>query len=435
MKKVALHTLGCKVNFAETAQIKDKFEQMGYEFTESGMPADIILINTCSVTNNADVEARKLIRRVKRESPDAFLGVFGCYAQLKPQELAAIEGVDAVFGQREKFRIPSLINDMLGGEKTQVNVSCIDDLPFDAAVTNDNDLRTRAFFKMQDGCNYFCSFCTIPFARGNSRSMEFKKIPLQIEKIIDSGYKEVVISGINLGDYQVPTGEKFQDVVAMLDKMDIDLRIRISSIEPNLLTDNILDTVSKSKVFCPHFHIPLQSGSSEILRKMKRRYKADFYKDLIFKIKDKIPNCGIGVDVIVGFPGETEDYFKQTYDLLKEIPVSYLHVFTYSERDNTPAANYDGSIPINIRKDRTRLLRELSIEKQKKFYLEQIGTERIVIPETYLPDEGMWKSWSENYVRVKFSAPKDIEKSFYKVRITSAIGEYTYGELIDSDKY
>jgi threonylcarbamoyladenosine tRNA methylthiotransferase MtaB len=433
MKKVALHTLGCKVNFAETAQIKDKFEQMGYEFTESDSKADIILINTCSVTNNADVEARKLIRRVKRESPDSFLGIFGCYAQLKPQELAAMDGVDAVFGQREKFRIPTLVNDMLGGERTQVNVSCIDDLPFDGAVTTDNELRTRAFFKMQDGCNYFCSFCTIPFARGSSRSMEFKKIPTQIEKIVESGYKEVVISGINLGDYQVPTGEKFQDVVDMLDKMKIDLRVRISSIEPNLLTDHILETVANSKILCPHFHIPLQSGSSEILRKMKRRYKADFYRGLVVKIKTKIPLCGIGVDVIVGFPGESEEYFMHTYDLLKELPISYIHAFTYSERDNTPAASYEGSVPISVRKERTRILRELSSSKQKKFYLEQIGSQRIVIPETYLPDEGMWKSWSENYVRVKFEAPADIAKKFYKVRITSAAGEYAYGEIIDSN--
>lgn len=430
MKKVALHTLGCKVNFAETAELKDKFEQMGYETGEFGTANDIVLINTCSVTNNADVEARKLIRRLKRQSPTAFIGVMGCYAQLKPQEVAAIEGVDAVFGQREKFRIPSLINDMLGGEKTQVNVSCIDDLPFDGAVTSDNDLRTRAFFKMQDGCNYFCSFCTIPYARGESRSMEFQRIPLHIEKIIESGYKEVVISGINLGDYQAPTGEKFKDVVAMLDKMKMDLRIRISSIEPNLLNDDILNTVAQSNIFVPHFHIPLQSGSSEILRKMKRRYKAEFYRDLIYKIKEKIPHCGIGVDVIVGFPGETDELFQKTYDLLSELPVSYLHAFTYSERDNTPAANYEGVVPVNIRKERTRKLRELSQVKQRKFYLEQLGSIRKVIPETYLPEEGMWKSWSENYVRIKFSAPEDIKRDFYNVRITSAIGDFAYGELI-----
>ena len=429
--KVALHTLGCKVNFAETAQLRDKFEDMGYEVTDFGNKADIILINTCSVTNNADVEARKLIRRAKRQSPDAFLGVMGCYAQLKPQEVASITGVDGVFGQREKFRVPSLIHDMLGGEQTQVNVSCIDDLPFDGAVTTDNELRTRAFFKMQDGCNYFCTFCTIPYARGGSRSMEIEKIPEHINKIIESGYKEVVISGINLGDYTAPTGEKFKDVVRLIDSMNIDLRVRISSIEPNLLNDDILNTVTDSKIFCPHFHIPLQSGSPEILKKMRRRYKVEFYHDLIYKIKDKIPDCGIGVDVIVGFPGETEEHFRHTYDLLAELPVTYLHAFTYSERDNTPAASLPDSVPVNIRKERTRALRELSKIKQKNFYLSQIGKILTVIPETYIADEGMWKSWSENYVRVKFEADENIARGFHRVKITSAAGEYAYGEIVD----
>lgn len=432
MKTISLHTLGCKVNFAETAQLKDKFESMGYKITDFGNKSDIVLINTCSVTNNADVEARKLIRRIKREQPQSFLGVMGCYAQLKPEEVAAIEGVDAVFGQREKFRVPLLLNDMLGAEKTQVNVSCIDELPFDAAITTDNELRTRAFFKMQDGCNYFCSFCTIPFARGNSRSMEFDRIPFHINKIIEAGYKEVVISGINLGDYSAPSGEKFKDVVNMIDMMDVDLRVRISSIEPNLLNDDILHTVKNSKIFCPHFHIPLQSGSPEILRKMKRRYKSDYYKSLIYKIKDNMPDCGIGVDVIVGFPGETDEHFMQTYRLLEELPVSYLHVFTYSERDNTPAVNYPGKIPVNIRKERTAKLRELSALKQKKFYMSQIGKIKTVIPETYLPDEGVWKCWSENYVRVKFHAPADLKKGFHKIKIDTVSGEFAYGEAINS---
>jgi threonylcarbamoyladenosine tRNA methylthiotransferase MtaB len=419
------------VNYAETAALKDKFEEMGYSIAEFGKDTDIILINTCSVTNNADVEARKLIRRAKRQSPNAFLGVMGCYAQLKPKEVASIEGVDAVFGQREKFRIPTLVHDMLGGEKTQVNVSCIDDLPFDGAVTTDNEMRTRAFFKLQDGCNYFCSFCTIPYARGDSRSMDFGRIKGQIEKIIESGYKEVVISGINLGDYKSPTGEKFKDVVSLIESIDMDLRVRISSIEPNLLNDEILEKVTNSKGnLCPHFHIPLQSGSSEILRKMKRRYKADFYKDLIYKVKEKIPHCGIGVDVIVGFPGETEENFMETYNLLQLLPISYLHVFTYSERDNTPAATYPNPVPIIIRKERTNKLRELSVIKQRKFYLDQLGAVRTIVPETFNQDEGMWKSWSENYVRVKFAAPADLKREFYKVRITSAVGEFAYGELI-----
>lgn len=429
--RVSLHTLGCKVNYAETAAIKDKFEEMGYSITEFGNDTDVILINTCSVTNNADIEARKIIRRAKRKSPNAFLAVFGCYAQLKPQEVASIEGVDAVFGQREKFRVPTLVHNMLGGEKTQINVSCIDDLPFDAAVTTDNDMRTRAFFKIQDGCNYFCTFCTIPYARGESRSMDFNRISGHIEKIIQSGYKEVVISGINLGDYKSKSGENFTDVVRLIESLDIDLRTRISSIEPNLLNDEILELVANSKGnLCPHFHIPLQSGSSEILRKMKRRYKSDQYEDLIYKIKNKIENCGIGVDVIVGFPGETDEHFLETYNLLNNLPISYLHVFTYSERDNTPAVNYINPVPVNIRKERTQKLRELSIAKQRKFYLEQVGKVLTVIPETYIQEEGMWKGWSENYVKVKFVADQEIERKFYRTKINSAIGEYVYGELI-----
>lgn len=429
--RVSLHTLGCKVNYAETAVLKDKFEELGYSITEFGKESDIIVINTCSVTNNADVEARKLIRRAKRQSPNAFLGVMGCYAQLKPKEVAAIDGVDAVFGQREKFRVPTLIHDILGGEKTQVNVSCIDDLPFDAAVTTDNEMRTRAFFKVQDGCNYFCTFCTIPHARGNSRSMDFDRIIPNIEKIIESGYKEVVMSGINLGDYKAKTGERFKDVVNLIDSKEMDLRIRISSIEPNLLNNEILDTVANSKGnLCPHFHIPLQSGSPEILKKMRRRYKADYYAELINNIKSKIPHCGIGVDVIVGFPGETDEHFLETYSLLESLPVSYLHVFTYSERDNTPAVEYPNPVPVNIRKERTQLLRDLSVKKQKAFYGQQLGRVLTVIPETYNSEDNTWKSWSENYVRVKFSATSNLKKDFHKVRITSTLGDYVLGELI-----
>jgi threonylcarbamoyladenosine tRNA methylthiotransferase MtaB len=428
--KVALHTLGCKVNYAETAAIKDKFEQLGYSLTEFGTTADIILINTCSVTNNADVEARKLIRRAKRQSPNAFLGVMGCYAQLKPEEVSQIEGVDAVFGQREKFRVPSLVHQLIGKEQTQVNVSCIEDLPFDVALTTDNELRTRAFLKLQDGCDYFCTFCTIPYARGSSRSIPFNLIPEQINKIVASGYKEVVISGINLGDYSTPDGKTFADVVELMDAMKPDLRIRISSIEPNLLNDRILRAVAASDVFCPHFHIPLQSGSPDILKKMKRRYKASFYKDLIYKIKENIPNCGLGIDVIVGFPGESEEHFRETYDLLDELPASYFHVFTYSERDNTPAATYDGIVPVHIRKERTNLLRELSQAKQRSFYAGRVGKIATVIPESYDKSTKTWKSWSENYVRVKFEGDENLAKSFVKVMVESVHGDYAFGSVI-----
>jgi threonylcarbamoyladenosine tRNA methylthiotransferase MtaB len=428
--RVSLHTLGCKVNYAETAQLKEKFEQLGYTIANFGDESEVVVINTCSVTNHADIEARKIIRRAKRISPNSYLAVLGCYAQLKPVEIASISGVDGVFGQKDKFKVPNLIHDILGGEKTQVSVSCIEDLPFDAALTTDNEMRTRAFLKMQDGCNYFCSFCTIPYARGNSRSMAFEQIPSHINKIIESGYKEVVISGINLGDYKTKEGKTFTDVVKFLDSMDMDLRVRISSIEPNLLNSQIIDIVSNSNVFCPHFHIPLQSGSPEILKKMKRRYKTTYYQDLIHRIKDKIPNCSIGIDVIEGFPGETESHFQETFNFIKDLPASYLHVFTYSERDNTPAASYDEVVPVNIRKERTNILRNLSLEKLNKFYKLQIGAVRTVIPETYIENEGAWTGWTENYVRVKFKADSSLPKDFIKIKITESDDGYVKGEIV-----
>jgi len=430
MMKVSLHTLGCKVNYAETAQLISKFEELGYEITEFGNDSDIIIINTCSVTNNADIEARKIIRRAKRNSPNAFLGVMGCYAQLKPQEVAQIQGVDGVFGQREKFRIPSIIHNYLNGEKTQVNVSCIEDLPFETALTTDNELRTRAFLKIQDGCNYFCSFCTIPYARGRSRSIDFSLLPKQFEKIVQSGYKEVVISGINLGDYKSKNGENFIDVVRLISQLNYDLRVRISSIEPNLLNDDIIDIVANSPNFCKHFHIPLQSGSAEILRKMKRRYKPEYYYNLIEKINKKIPNCGIGIDVIVGFPGETEEKFMETYEFLEKLSFSYLHVFTYSERDNTPAVKYPNPVPINERKKRTNILRNLSLSKKKQFNSKQIGKTLVVIPETYDNSNNTWKSWSDNYVRVKFNASVNLNKEFYSIYIENAEDEFVNGKLI-----
>jgi threonylcarbamoyladenosine tRNA methylthiotransferase MtaB len=354
----------------------------------------------------------------------------GCYAQLKPEEVSSIEGVDAVFGQDEKYNIPNLINNIIDGEKSQVNVSCIDDLLFHEATTYDNESRTRAFLKLQDGCDYHCTFCTIPFARGRSRSMPFDKIPQQFKKVAEGGYKEAVISGINLGDYKVPTGENFTDVVKLIDSSKYDLRIRISSIEPNLLTDDIINVVANENKFVPHFHIPLQSGSPEILKKMKRRYKVDYYRELIHKIKTKIPHCAIGVDVIVGFPGETDQHYRQTYDLLEELPVSYLHVFTYSERELTPAAKYSNPVPERIRKERTIELRELSEKKKHDFYASQIGSIKKVIPESIDEKTGRWKGWTENYIRVLLDAPEDIDKLPKKVILNELIDDYVYAELI-----
>lgn len=422
--KISFHTLGCKVNYAETQQIQEKFEKMGYEVTEFGSPSDVILINTCTVTNNADSEAGKLIRRARRNSPNAFLGVFGCFAQLKPEEILSNLPVDAVFGQKEKFHIPTLVNEMLNGVANQNNVSCIDELKFDAALTSDNSERTRAFLKMQDGCNYKCTFCTIPLARGRSRSMPMEEIPDYFYKIVENGYKEVVISGINLGDYKTDDGKKFIDAVKVIDNLNLDLRVRISSIEPNLLTDEILEVTANSNMFCPHFHIPLQSGSNEILRKMKRRYTADFYADLVHKIKDRIPNCGIGVDVISGFPGETIEHFNETKSFLQSLPITYLHTFTYSERADTPAIHFDGKVPVNIRKQRTKELRLLSDSKRIEFMKSQIGNTFTVIPESKEENSNIWHGWTENYIRVHFPSNEDIFSKFIKVRIESANNDF-----------
>ncbi len=428
--KISFHTLGCKVNYAETQQIQEKFELMGYEVTEFGSPSDIVLINTCTVTNNADSEAGKLIRRARRVSPNAFLGVFGCFAQLKPEEILQNLPVDAVFGQKEKFKIPDLVTEMMNGNATQNNVSCIDDLKFDAALTSDNSERTRAFLKMQDGCNYNCTFCTIPLARGNSRSMAYEDISDYFHKIVKNGYKEVVISGINLGDYKTREGKRFVDVVKLIDKLDLDLRVRISSIEPNLLTDEIIEIVAESKIFCPHFHIPLQSGSDEILKKMKRRYNSNFYSDLIYKIKAKIPQCGIGVDVISGFPGESSSHYDETYNFISKLPVTYLHTFTYSERADTPAIDFPDSVPMKIRKQRTKDLRILSDNKRIEFMKNELSQIRTVIPESKIENTNIWRGWTENYIRVHFESEDDVFSKFKKVKLNTFNNENAIGELI-----
>ncbi len=428
--KISFHTLGCKVNYAETQQIQEKFELMGYEVTEFGSPSDVVLINTCTVTNNADTEAGKLIRRARRVSPNAFLGVFGCFAQLKPEDILNNLPVDAVFGQKEKFKIPDLVHEMLNGNATQNNVSCIDDLKFDAALTSDNSERTRAFLKMQDGCNYKCTFCTIPLARGSSRSMPFEEISDYFYKIVGNGYKEVVISGINLGDYKTKDGKRFVDVVKLIDSLNLDLRVRISSIEPNLLTEEIIDIVSKSSIFCPHFHIPLQSGSDEILKKMKRRYTSNFYGELIQKITEKIPNCGIGVDVISGFPGETTANFEETFNFLSNLPITYLHTFTYSERADTPAVDFPDSVPMKIRKQRTKELRLLSDRKRVEFMKAQIGQSKIVIPESKVDGTNIWRGWTENYVRVHFESERDIFSQFINVKLNNFNSDNSIGEMI-----
>jgi threonylcarbamoyladenosine tRNA methylthiotransferase MtaB len=434
---VAFYTLGCKLNYAETSQLQHIFEQAGHAVVPFGTAADAVIINTCTVTENADRECRQIVRRALRMSPNAFVGVTGCYAQLQPEEIASIEGVDAVFGAKEKFRIPDLVGSFQKFDTPQCFVSELDNsIEFVEAHSAEHDSRTRAFLKLQDGCNYKCSFCTIPLARGKSRSMDFSWIPSKIRDLERAGYHEVVLSGINLGDYKAASGERFEDVVRLIDQMQPKLRVRISSIEPNLLTQNILDTVAASQVFCPSFHIPLQSGSPEILRLMRRRYKAEHYADLVGRIKSAMPDAAIGVDVIVGFPGETDTHFEETFALLHELPVSYLHVFSYSERENTPAAEYSAagqSVPHTKRAERSKRLRTLSAKKKLEFYRSQCAAdkpERTVIPEQRNRETGLWSGWTENYVRVEFEGAATMLQQPAQVRLSHTDGEAVFAKLL-----
>ena len=433
---VSFYTLGCKLNYAETSQLQSIFERDGHSVVPFGQPTDAVIINTCTVTENADKECRQIIRRALRVSPEAFVGVTGCYAQLQPEEIASIEGVDAVFGAKEKFKITSLIHNFRKLDTPHCFVDELDGaLDFVEAQSTESDSRTRAFLKLQDGCDYKCSFCTIPLARGKSRAMDFALIPEKIRALEAGGYHEVVLSGINLGDYQAPTGETFTDVVRQIDKMQTRLRVRISSIEPNLLTREIIEIIAQSNVFCSSFHIPLQSGSPDVLRQMRRRYKAEYYRDLIETIKDYMPSAGIGADVIVGFPTETDAHFEETFAMLHELPVSYLHVFSYSERENTPAAELSaltGGVPMHVRAERSKRLRALSAKKKFEFYQSQCGTEHTVIPEQRNPETGLWTGWTENYVRAEFVGAASLVQAPMRVHLRELSGaETVLGDILE----
>ena len=400
MKKVAFYTLGCKLNFSETSSIGRMFEEQGYAKVDFEDRPDIFIINTCSVTGNADKKCRKIVREAKAISPDSYIAIIGCYAQLKPTEISEIPGVDAVLGASEKFRLLELLNDFKKGE-TKVLASDIKDANTFNAAYSIND-RTRTFLKVQDGCDYSCTFCTIPLARGNSRSDTIEHIVAEAINIGKSGIKEVVLTGVNTGDFGIRDGERkerFIDLIKALDNVEEINRFRISSIEPNLLTDEIIEFVATSNRFAPHFHIPLQSGSDEMLKQMKRRYLSDLYTNKVLKIRSLMPQASIGVDVIIGFPGETDELFKTTYQYLTELDISYLHVFTYSERPNTPAATMSNVVPINIRHDRSKQLRNLSEKKKRKFYAENVNREAIVLFENDVED-GFMQGFTENYIRI-----------------------------------
>lgn len=403
MKSVSLHTLGCKLNYSETSTIAKDFTSKGFELKNYGEISDVFVLNTCSVTENADKECRQIVRSIIRNNPETYIIVTGCYAQLQPDEIASIEGVDLVLGIKEKFKLFEYIENYDKKELSCIYRSPVDEaVDFEEAFSADTDSRTRAFLKIQDGCNYKCSFCTIPMARGSSRSLEFGKIIDNANKIIDSGYKEIVLTGVNTGDYSFDIGEKnfrLINVLEELEKLNID-RIRISSIEPNLLTDEIISFVKTSSKFCNHFHIPMQSGDNEILKLMRRRYNREFYKDLIFKLNDEIKDVGIGADVMTGFPGETEEHFRNTYDFINSLPVSYLHVFSFSERKNTDAVEFKGRVDVRERKNRSEILRNLSSKKKFEFYSLFSGTEQSVLFESRKEDDFI-EGLTTNYIRVK----------------------------------
>lgn len=397
--KVAFHTLGCKLNFAETTAIENQFFEKSFEIVDFKEKADIYVFNTCTVTENAEKECRQLVRRALRKNPESFIIVTGCYAQLRPEEIIQIEGVDAVLGSNEKFKLFSIIQDFKKKVIGCVYVSPTNELnEFGAAYTAEFNKRTRAFFKIQDGCDYKCTFCTIPLARGKSRSMDPGAVIDEFKHLIEKGYKEIILTGVNVGDYGKSFGLKFYDLLCRMLEVNGEYRIRISSIEPNLLNEKILELTVDNEKMCRHFHIPLQSGNPDILKLMQRRYKAEHYSSLIHKIKNNIPDCGIGVDVITGFPGETEENFLSTYEFLRDLPLSYLHVFTYSERPHTPAINMDGAVDVLERKKRTNMLRILSEKKKHLFYESMTGKQAEVLFESE-SDNGMMRGFTSNYLR------------------------------------
>lgn len=404
-KTVAFHTLGCKLNFSETSTIARNLLDNGYQRVEFNQPSDVYVINTCSVTANADKECRTIVKNAMKVNPNGFVVIVGCYAQLKPQEIAEMEGVDLVLGATEKFNIADYLEDLNKQEETLIHSCEISEADFYVGSYSIGD-RTRAFLKVQDGCDYKCTYCTIPLARGISRSDTVENVLKNAREIADKGIKEIVLTGVNIGDYgKGEFGNKkhehtFLELVQELDKVENIERIRISSIEPNLLRNETIEFVSKSERFVPHFHIPLQSGSDEILKKMKRRYLTKLYQERISKIREVLPNACVGVDVIVGFPGETDEHFLETYNFLNSLPISYLHVFTYSERDNTEAANFDGIVPQNVRKQRNKMLRILSEKKRLAFYQSQLGTTQKVLWEADNKN-GKIHGFTENYVKVE----------------------------------
>lgn len=421
-KKVAFYTLGCKLNFSETSTIARNFSDEGFDRVDFEEKADIYVINTCSVTENADKQFKQIVKKALKNNDKAFVAAVGCYAQLKPEELAAVDGVDLVLGATEKFKITDYINDLSKNDMGEIHSCEIEEADFYVGSYSIGD-RTRAFLKVQDGCDYKCTYCTIPLARGISRSDTMENVLKNAAEISAKGIKEIVLTGVNVGDYgKGEFGNKkhehtFFDLVQALDTVHGIERLRISSIEPNLLKNETIAFVAQSRTFVPHFHIPLQSGSNTILKKMKRRYLRELYAERVAKIREVMPQACIGVDVIVGFPGETDELFLETYNFLNDLEISYLHVFTYSERDNTEAVDFEGVVPANVRAKRSKMLRGLSVKKRRAFYESQLNSTHTVLFESE-NKEGYIHGFTENYVKVKTPWNPDLVNTLHHIHLT-----------------
>jgi len=459
VKKVALHTLGCKLNFSETSSIGKQFMKNGFEVVDFSQEADVYVINTCTVTENAERDCRQVVRKALRTNPGAYVMVTGCYAQLRPDEIAGIDGVDVVLGSKEKFDVFAFMDNFEKRDLACIFVSPTEDLSteFGFASSGEADSRTRAYFKIQDGCDYKCTFCTIPLARGASRSMDPGKAVEKFAELLDHGYKEIILTGVNVGDYGKATtrgtasggnvDSTFYNLLLKLLDVPGDFRLRISSIEPNLLTDQILELTAGSEKMAKHFHIPLQSGSPSILRLMQRRYNTAFYEKLIYRAKKKIPGVGIGVDVITGFPGEGEKEFMETHNFLLGLPVSYFHVFTYSERPRTKAINMSGMVDVAERKRRTNVLRIMSQKKKDDFYAGMTGKTVDVLFESQAQRDkgeknsdhsqrdkaGVMRGFSSEYVKISHPFDPALTNKFTKFKINSTDGEHCFGEVVENE--
>ncbi|RLD62330.1 MAG: tRNA (N(6)-L-threonylcarbamoyladenosine(37)-C(2))-methylthiotransferase MtaB [Bacteroidetes bacterium] len=411
MKKVAFFTLGCKLNFAETSTIANSFIENGFEKVNFNQEADVYVINTCTVTNIANKKCRQAINKAIKKAPNAKVVVTGCYAQLKPEELSKIPGVDLVLGNNEKFNISNYLNnsDSKIINSDLKNISCF----YHSFSLSD---RTRSFLKVQDGCDYYCSYCTIPLARGKSRNAPIKEIIKEAEKLADNNVKEIILTGVNIGDFGKSTNETFIDLIKALDKVAGIKRIRISSIEPNLLTDEVINFVAQSNKIVPHFHIPLQCGTNNLLKLMHRRYTTELYSKKVATIKTIMPQACIAADLIVGVPGETEEEFKKAYQYVDDLDLSYLHIFTYSERDNTLALTFDNKVPVNIRRERSKILHELSEKKRLKFYSQHLNTFKKVLFESK-NDNGKMYGFTENYIKVETPYDKQLINQIVKVKL------------------